>query len=232
MLYVSKWIPYINIQMCCILTTFHQHSCTFLLSLCLFSRPTSFSCLSLTTTRWTGVLPWPATGCLWSLWSCWSASSILLAHTGRWASTQTPLPQLHSVFPTTMAGPWWTWSCCYQSWCSSACTWCTEPSCCTAKCCWAPPTGASARSTTSTSPFALYSRYWWTNTQRAPCWPSSSSSGSLLPGCLLCVRGREENCICAKVQVYKIYSQIRDTCINPGDCLLKWWGASIKHCFK
>lgn len=152
-----------------------------------------FSCSSLTTTRWTGVSPWPARGSWWSPWSSWSVSSTPSGLTGRWASTPTLLPQHPSVSPTPEANPSWTWSCCYPCWCSSAFTWCTEPSCCTAKCSSAPPTGASAHSTTSTSPFASFSRYWWTNTRGALCSSSSSSSGSLLPGCLLCVRGKTTN---------------------------------------
>lgn len=152
-----------------------------------------FSCSSLTITRWTGVSPWPVRGFWSSPWSSSSVSSTPSRHTGIWANTSTPLLPRRSVFPTIEAKPSWIWSSCCPCWCSSAFTWCTEPSCCTVKCSSVPPTGASARSTTSTSPFASFSRYWWTNTRGARCSSSSSSSGSPRRGCSRCVRGKTVN---------------------------------------
>lgn len=143
----------------------------------LFPTVLSFSSSSTTTTRWTGELPWPVTGFSWSLWNCWFAPSTLLAHTGSWASKSTRLPQLRSAPPTTRTALCWTWSSCCPCSCSYVCTWCTEPSSCTVKCCSVPHTGASGRSTTSTSPSALFSRFWWTHTPHARSWSSSSSSG-------------------------------------------------------
>lgn len=83
-----------------------------------------FSCSSLTTTRWTGVLQWPATEFSWLLSSCWSVPSILSARTWRWASKSIPHPYSVELRKSTTSNtkPWWPWSCCCQCWCSSACT--------------------------------------------------------------------------------------------------------------